>query len=441
MGTPAAEAVCRVESRHAHVIGRGAQKRADWAILASRPIGAVDRACELKSLSIAGRAVALLVLALVAGAAYESWRPRDKAGAGAAVQRQKPEISVPVTVAAALRADVPVSLSGLGTVQPLNIVTVRSRVDGAVNEIAFEEGRDVKEGDLLAQIDPRPYKAALDQAKAKKAQDEAQLANAERDLARSTQLAQNAYASRQQVDQQRAQVAQLKALIEGDAAAVESAQVQLDYTTIRAPMAGRTGFRLVDKGNLVRSSDATGIVTLSQVSPITAVFTLPERDFGDVSSAMKRGAVEAVAIGPEGRELARGAVSVLNSQIDQATGTFKAKATFPNRDGALWPGQSVTVRARVDTLNQVVTVPDDALQRGPQGAYAFVVGADGKALRREIAVRRQADGVAVIERGLAEGDRVVVAGASRVADGVKLDASEAPQARAGAAAPDGGVAR
>lgn len=400
---------------------------------------AVERASELKRLSIAGRAFVLVALALAAGAAYESWRPRAP-GAGAAVQRDKPQPSVPVRVAAARRADVPVTLAGLGVVQPLNVVTVRSRVDGAVMEIAFEEGRDVKEGDLLVQIDPRPYKAELDQAKAKQAQDEAQLANAERDLARSTQLAQNNFASRQQVDQQKAQVAQLKALIDGDKAAVESAQVQLDYTTIRAPMAGRTGFRLVDKGNLVRSSDATGIVTLSQIAPITAVFTLPERNFGDVSAAMKRGAVEAVATAPDGRELARGSVSVLNSQIDQATGTFKAKATFPNRDGALWPGQSVSVTARTDTLPQVVTAPEDALQRGPLGAYVFVVGKDGKADRREVVVDRQADGVAVFGRGLAEGERVVVAGASRVAQGVRLDASEAPQARAADAAPDGGGA-
>lgn len=400
----------------------------------------MERTPELKSLPIAGRVFAVIAIALAAGAAYESWRPREP-GAGAAVQRDKPQPRVPVRVVEARRADVPVTLSGLGVVQPLNVVTVRSRVDGAVTEIAYEEGRDVKQGDLLAQIDPRPYKAALDQAKAKQAQDEAQLANAERDLARSTQLAQNNFASRQQVDQQRAQVAQFKALIEGDKAAVEAAEIQLDYTTIRAPMAGRAGFRLVDKGNLVRSSDATGIVTLSQIAPINAVFTLPERNFGDLSAASKRGAVEAVAFAPDGRELARGTVSVINSQIDQATGTFKAKAEFANRDGALWPGQSVSVRVRTDTLPQVVTAPEDALQRGPLGAYVFVVGQDEKAERREVSVVRQADGVAVFGRGLGAGEKVVVAGASRIAQGVRLDASEAPeaQARAGGAVPDDGA--
>lgn len=378
---------------------------------------------------MAGRALLLTALVVAAAAGFGVWRMQD-GGAGAAVPRDKPSPRVPVTVTEAKRADVPVSLSGLGVVQPLNVVTVRSRVDGAVMDIGFEEGRHVEEGALLVQIDPRPYKAALDQAKARQAQDEASLANAERDLARSQQLAQNAFASRQTVDSQKAQVAQLKAQVDGDKAAVESAEVQLDYTTIRAPMAGRAGFRLVDKGNLVRSSDATGIVTLSQISPINAVFTLPERDFSELSAAMKRGPVDAAALAPDGRELARGKVSVLNSQIDQATGTIRIKAEFPNSDGALWPGQSVTVRAHVDTLREVVTVPDDALQRGPQGAFAFVVGAGDKAERRKITVSRQAEGVAVVGQGLEQGDRVVVAGASRVQDGSRLEVSGAAQAKA-----------
>lgn len=378
---------------------------------------------------MAGRAFLVLALAIAAAGAG-AWRMQTGAGAADAAIPQKAQPRVPVTVVEARRADVPVTLSGLGVVQPLNVVTVRSRVDGAVVEIAFEEGKHVQAGDLLAQIDPRPYKAALDQAKAKQAQDEAQLANAERDLARSQQLAQSNYASRQQVDSQKAMVAQLKAQIDGDRAAVESAQVQLDYATIRAPISGRTGFRLVDKGNLVRSSDATGIVTLSQIEPITAVFTLPERDFSDMSAAMKGGAVEAIASAPDGRELARGKVSVLNSLIDQATGTFKAKAEFANRDGALWPGQSVNVRVRVDTLLKVVTVPEDALQRGPQGAFAFIVGAEDKAEKRKVVVARQADGLVVVREGVAEGDRVVVAGASRVNPGARLDVSEAARAEA-----------
>ncbi|WP_020180146.1 efflux RND transporter periplasmic adaptor subunit [Methylopila sp. M107] len=378
---------------------------------------------------MSGRAFLILALVVAAGAGVGVYRAQWPSGA-ASPPSDKPKPRIPVTATEAKQADVPVTLSGLGVVQPLNVVTVRSRVDGAVIDVAYEEGRIVREGDLLVQIDPRPYKAALDQAKAKQAQDEATLANAERDLARSQALAQNAYASKQTVDQQRATVAQLKAQIEGDKAAVESAQVQLDYATIRAPITGRTGFRLVDKGNLVKSSDATGIVTISQIEPITAIFALPERDFPDMSAAMKRGPVDAVASAPDGRELARGKVSVLNSQIDQATGTFKTKAEFANRDGALWPGQSVMIRAKVDTLNQVVTAPDDAVQRGPQGTYAFVVGADGAAERRPIVVRRQADGISVVAEGLKPGERVVTAGASRVSAGARLDVSDARSAEA-----------
>ena len=372
--------------------------------------------------------IGLVSVALVAAAGFGVWHFQRDAGAAAPAARPKP--SIPVTVVEVRRADVPLVLSGLGTIQPLNVVTVRSRVDGEVTQLAFEEGREVKEGDLLVQIDPRPYKAALDQARAKQAQDEAQLSNAERDLARSKQLAQSNFASRQQVDSQTSEVTRLKALIEADAAAVEAAQIELDYTTIRAPMTGRTGFRLVDKGNLVRSSDATGIVTLSQTDPITAVFTLPERDFPDVSAALRRGRVETVASSPDGRDLARGELSVLNSQIDQATGTFKAKATFANADRTLWPGQSVSVRATVGALENVVTIPDDALQRGPQGAFAFVAKDDGSAERRPITVSLQAGGLAVVTRGLVTGERVVTAGASRVAEGVRLDVSEAPRAEA-----------
>ncbi|HVI30106.1 efflux RND transporter periplasmic adaptor subunit [Hansschlegelia sp.] len=372
---------------------------------------------------MARRAYLILTLALVAAGGAAAWRMQWRADA--AVPQQEATPGVPVQVASARRADVPISLSGLGTVQPLNVVTVTSRVDGQIMRIGFEEGQTVKEGDLLAQIDPRPYQASLDQAKARQAQDEAQLANARRDLARYAQLAQNNYASRQQLDAQRASVAQLEAAVLGDKAAVESAQVQLDYTTIRAPMTGRAGFRLVDQGNLVRASDAAGIVTLSQIEPITAVFTLPERDFGQVAAATRRGEVPATAISPDGQELAQGELTVLNSQIDQATGTFKAKATFANSDGALWPGQSVSVRIQIDTLRNVVTVPEDALQRGPSGYFAFVLKPDQTAERRGVTVARQARDVVVVAKGIDAGDRVVTAGASRVEAGAPLEITDA----------------
>ncbi|MFC7054214.1 efflux RND transporter periplasmic adaptor subunit [Hansschlegelia quercus] len=371
---------------------------------------------------MAGRTIFVLVLAALAGGGYVAWRSYGHADAAPQHAAAAPAKPVPVQTVAARRADVPVSLTGLATVQPLTVVTVRSRIDGEVLKVGFAEGQMVAEGDLLAQIDPRPYQASLDQAKAKQAQDEAQLANALRDLARSERLVESNFTSRQQVDGQRATVAQLRAQIEGDKAAVESAQVQLDYTTIRAPMAGRAGFHLVDRGNLVRATDATGIVTLSQIQPITAVVTLPERDFLEVADAMKRGPVKAVALAPDGRELATGELDVLNSQIDQQTGTFRAKAKFANADSRLWPGQSVSVRAFVNTLQNVVTVPEDAVQRGPDGYFAFVVKTDATAEKRGLTVGRQAEGVAVIQRGLDDGDEVVAVGASRVTQGAHLEA-------------------
>jgi multidrug efflux system membrane fusion protein len=373
---------------------------------------------------MASRTILVLVLAALAGGGYVAWRTHGQADA-ATQHAAAPPKPIPVQTVAARRADVPVSLTGLATVQPLTVVTVRSRIDGEVLKIGFAEGQMVAEGDLLAQIDPRPYQASLDQAKAKQTQDEAQLANAERDLARSERLVESNYTSRQQADTQRATVAQLRAQIEGDKAAVESAQVQLDYTTIRAPMAGRAGFRLVDQGNLVRATDATGIVTLSQIQPITAVVTLPERDFLEVAEAMKRGPVKTVALAPDGRELATGELDVLNSQIDQQTGTFRAKATFANADSRLWPGQSISVRALVNTLQNVVTVQEDAVQRGPDGYFAFVVKTDATAEKRGLTVGRQSDGVAVIQRGLDDGDEVVAVGASRVTQGARLEARRA----------------
>ncbi|MET0314529.1 MAG: efflux RND transporter periplasmic adaptor subunit [Hansschlegelia sp.] len=374
---------------------------------------------------MAGRTIFVLLLAALAGGGYVAWRTYGHAGAAPQHAAADPAKPVPVQTVAARRADVPVSLTGLATVQPLTVVTVRSRIDGEVLKIGFAEGQMVAEGDLLAQIDPRPYQASLDQAKAKQAQDEALLANAERDLARSERLVESNYTSRQQADTQRSTVAQLRAQIEGDKAAVESAQVQLDYTTIRAPMAGRAGFRLVDQGNLVRATDATGIVTLSQIQPITAVVTLPERDFLEVAEAMKRGPVKTVALAPDGRELATGELDVLNSQIDQQTGTFRAKATFANADSRLWPGQSISVRALVNTLKNVVTVQEDAVQRGPDGYFAFVVKTDATAEKRGLTVGRQSDGVAVIQRGLDDGDEVVAVGASRVTQGARLEARRA----------------
>jgi membrane fusion protein, multidrug efflux system len=299
---------------------------------------------------------------------------------------------------------------------------VRSRVDGEVTKVAFRQGQMVKRGDLLVQIDPRPYQAALDQALAKKAQDEANLKNAQLDLERDRTLANQAFASRQQVDTQQASVDQTTALIKGDQAAVDNAQTQLDYTTIRSPLTGKTGFRLVDPGNIVHASDTGGIVTIVKLQPISVVFTAPEEEVPNINKALAAGPVPVTALSSDGlRELSRGHLALVNNEVDQASGTIRMKATFKNEDNVLWPGLSVKTRLLVDTLKQVVVVREDGVQRGPQGLYAFVVGDDNKAEVRAIQISQQGGGLAVVDKGLEPGQMIVIAGQYRLQQGTKVE--------------------
>jgi multidrug efflux system membrane fusion protein len=324
------------------------------------------------------------------------------------------------------KTDFPVYLNGLGTVQPYDTVTVRSRVDGQIIKVAFRQGQVVKEGDTLVQIDPRPYQAALDQVVSKKEQDEANLKNAKLNLERYASLAQKDYASKQQVDTQQATVDQLAAQIRGDQAAVENAQTQLSYTTIKAPLSGRTGFRLIDPGNIVHASDQSGIVTIVQLQPISVVFTAPEEEVPQVNKALEKGAVPVKALSSDGiKTLSEGRLALVNNEVDQASGTIRMKATFGNKDNVLWPGLSVSTRLLVDTLKQVATVPDNAVQRGPNGLYAFVIGDDNKADVQAIKVSQSGDGVSVIEEGLTPGQKVVVAGQYRLQVGSLTQPHEA----------------
>ena len=336
---------------------------------------------------------------------------------------------IPVTIASGQTADFPVYLNGLGTVQPYRTVTVRSRVDGQIVKVDFRQGRMVQEGDVLAEIDPRLYKAALDQALAKKAQDEANLANAKLDLDRYISL--KDAATRQQVDTQRAMVDQLTAQVAGDQAAIENAQTQVDYTTIKAPLSGRAGFRTVDPGNIVHASDQTGIVTIVQLQPISVVFTAPEEDVQLINKALEGDDVPVKALSSDGlRILAEGRLALVNNEVDQATGTIGMKATFANKDNVLWPGLSVSTRLLVDTLKQVVVVPDDAVQRGPDGLYVFVVGDDNKVSMRPVTVSHNDEGRSVVERGLTPGEKVVVAGQHRLQVGSVVQPSEASGSKA-----------
>ncbi|HYZ31270.1 MAG TPA: efflux RND transporter periplasmic adaptor subunit, partial [Crenalkalicoccus sp.] len=370
----------------------------------------------------------LIVLALLGGAGAAGWwwwgrqaaTPAAERAAGAG-RRGGGGAPVPVTVSAAQRQDVPITLDAIGTVQALNTITVRAQVDGQLVEVAFTEGQEVKAGDLLARIDQRTYQAALDQATAKKAQDEAMLANARLDLQRYTTLARSDGVSRQQADTQRATVAQNEAQVAADQAAIDNARALLSYTTIGAPIAGRLGLRLVDPGNLVRATDATGIVTITQVQPMGVVFTLPQQDLGRVLDALRRGPVPVTAVqqsasGP----VSSGTLLTLDNQVDPTTGTIKLKASFPNEDRRLWPGAFVTVHLQVDTVKDATTIPLVAVQRGPDGAYAFLLRPDRTVEQRPLTLGPLTEQAAVVTKGLAVGDQVVTSGALRLSPGAQV---------------------
>lgn len=356
--------------------------------------------------------------AAIAALGYFGWRHFEASPhkAQAEAHKSAPAPAVPVQTATVQKADFPVYLTGLGTVQGFNTVLVRTRVDGQINRIAFKEGQVVKEGDTLVEIDPRPYQAALDQAKAKKAQDEANLANANLDLQRYTKLGE--FATRQQTDTQRSTVAQLTAQIQADTASIENAQTQLDYATVKAPISGVVGLRQVDVGNIVNASAQTGIVTIAQIEPITVIFTAPEDQLPDIQAALAAGAPKTIALSTDGRKvLSTGTLALINNQVDTSSGTVRLKAIFDNRDHALWPGQSVSTRLLVATLKDATVVPDDAVQHGPNGLYAYAVNKDNKAELRTIKVTRSIDGRSVIDEGLKPGEQVVTAGQFKVQPG------------------------
>jgi multidrug efflux system membrane fusion protein len=368
-------------------------------------------------------AAVIIVLAIVGGlVAYRHHQQSEKAKLAAAA-----DTAVPVVTAQATRADVPVTLDGIGTVQALNTVNIRAMVGGPLIKIGFHEGQDVHTGDILAKIDPRTYQAAYDQAVAKKAQDQATLANAIRDLARYDKLAKSQYGTAQQADTQRATVAADQAQIEQDQAQIDSARTNLDYTTIRSPVDGRTGIRQIDLGNLVSSTDTTPITVVTTLKPIFVVFTLPQQTLPAVTQAMADQAatggptVEALPQnGDSGAVLDRGHVAVLDNEVDQNTGTIKLKAIFPNPDLRLWPGAFVNVRLALRIDRNATTVPTQAVQRGAQGAYVFMVNPDNTVARRQVTVSHQDDTRAVITAGLVPGDTVVTDGASRLTDGAHV---------------------
>jgi membrane fusion protein, multidrug efflux system len=362
----------------------------------------------------------VVFFAAVAAAGYFVWQryygPEAIAKTEAAQKAAARRPAIPVSIAQVEKIDFPVYLTGLGTVQGFNTVQVRTRVDGQIDKIAFKEGQLVKEGDLLAEIDPRPYQATLDQAKAKKVQDEANLANANLDLQRTTKLGE--FATRQLLDTQRSTVAQLTAQIAADEAAISNAQTQLDYTQIKSPITGVVGLRQVDVGNIVNAATQTGIVTVAQVEPISVIFTAPEDQLPYISEAQKAAALKVIAITTDGKKpLAEGQLAVINNQVDTTSGTIRLKAVFDNKTHTLWPGQSVSTRLLVRTLKDATVVPDDAIQHGTNGLYAYTVSQDNKAELRKVSVSYSIDGRSVVDGGLEPGQRVITGGQFKVQPG------------------------
>jgi len=372
----------------------------------------------------------VLLIAAIGAVGFFGWQrfgghhPTETAQKGPAAN------PVPVKTAYVEKADFPVYLTGLGSVQGFNTVLVRSRVDGQINKIDFKEGQFVQEGDTLVEIDPRPFKAALDQAKAKKAQDEANLANARLDLQRYTKLGE--FATRQQTDTQRSQVAQLTAQIEADQAAIDNAQTQFDYATVKAPISGIVVIRQVDVGNIVNASTQTGIVSIAQIEPIAVIFTAPEERLPDIQAALAASPPKVIALSTDGKKvLSTGTLALINNQVDTTSGTIRLKAVFDNRDHALWPGQSVSTRLLIATLKDATVAPDDAVQHGNDGLYAFTVNAQNKAELRKIKVTKSFDGRSVVDEGLSPGDKVITSGQYRVQPGSLVSTAVATSDAAG----------
>lgn len=377
------------------------------------------------------------LLALIAVGAYQFGYVRLPGGEAALGQNGRDghgggrgrrggfEGPVAVTATQVRVADVPVTIDAVGTAQALNTVTVRTQVDGRLIKLAFEEGQDVRKDDVIALIDPTLYQAAYDQAVAKKAQDEANLANARVDVGRYQKLAASNFGSQQQFATQKALVAQLEAQVRADQGAIDNAKATLDYTTIRSPIDGRTGIRLVDVGNILHASDQTGIVVITQLKPIFVVFTVPQQSLPAVQKAQAQKPATAVALGADNASvLDTGVVTVIDNQIDQTTGTVKIKATFDNQRLSLWPGQFVNVRLTVDTIRQARVVPSAAVQRGPNGAFVYVVKDDATVSMRPVTIGRQDETQAVVTSELEPAAKVVTSGFVRLTDGAQVRVAE-----------------
>jgi len=368
----------------------------------------------MRKLPMFGLAVAVLAAGLL------GWLVSDHHPVRAAAPAATPP-AVPVTVAPVKTQDVSVYLRGIGTVQAFNTVEIKAQVNGLLVSLPAKEGQEVKPGDIVALIDQRPYKAALDQATAQRAEDVAQLQSAKLDLARYQDLSKKGFAPVQQVDDQQAQVNKLTAAVQADTAAIETAQINLDYCVIRAPISGRISLYQTDVGNLIEVATQTGIVSITQDKPIAAVFTLPESDLPRIQDAMAKGTLPVVAYTSDDKtKLGDGTLLTPNNTIDTTTGTIQLKATFPNDNDHLWPGEFVNARLLVETLHNAITVPLAAIQHGPDGLYVYTVGTNSTVQTQAVEVGYQETTAAVVTKGLQAGQTVVVAGQSRLSPGTPV---------------------
>jgi membrane fusion protein, multidrug efflux system len=362
---------------------------------------------------------AVVILSLVAIVVL--WRLNHGSEVPAAAA-QTPAPGVPVTAGTVAARDVPIFLNGIGTVQAYNSVAIKSRVDGQIVKIDFKEGQEVTKGEPLIEVDPRPFQAALQQAQATKQKDEAQLAGAQLDLQRYEKLLGSGYQTRQSYDNQIAQVGQLQAAIKGDEAQINTAKLNLSYAEIQSPIDGRLGARLVDVGNLVHANDNTPLVMITEVKPIFVSFTLPQDNFDDLREGQNKAPLAVYAYSGDGKkQLAEGKLTLIDNTIDQTTGTIHLKARFDNTDERLWPGEFVSLRVVLSTRRDVATVPSQTVQDGPDGHYAYVIKPDNTVERRAVEVASIQDGLAVVTKGLAAGERVVVDGQYRLTNGARVN--------------------
>ncbi len=375
-----------------------------------------------------GRVVRILFYcAVIAGGGAGAWYYFQQDAEPARPARAAAPPAIPVTTATAARRDLPIYLTGLGAVQASFTVGIRSQVDGKLEQVLFTEGQHVKKGDVLAKIDPRLFVAALDQAKAKKLQDEALLSSAQKDLVRSKTLVDKSFQTQQVVDQQQARVDQLIATIAADEAAIEAAATNLDYTSIVAPSDGRMGVRNIDPGNIVHAADTASIATLTLTQPTAVLFTLSSRALTDVRDAMARGPVEVTAFDQDNiRALGKGTLLLIDNIVDQASSTMRLKAMFANEDDKLWPGDFVNARVLIEVKKDVVAIPSPAIQRGPDGVFVWVVKPEGVVEMRPIKVGPTSGDQTVVTFGLSEGDRVVVNGQYKLRPGSRVTADEQP---------------